>query len=113
MALSTVSVGDLITATAWNAMIGQLNKSQEAQSGSGSVIILSGTNSITGTITFGSTFTSVPAMPELAISTAGNYVAEITAVGTSTASIRVARSDGTNAPSNTTVTFNWVAFGPY
>ena len=112
----TFAPGDPIT-SAWGNTVPVFANSgdngKKIQSGTSSVVILSGANSASTGVTWTTAFGSTPVVVAMHQSASGgtaiNGAVRITAKSTTAATFHVFRTDGTNAPGNQTEFFDWIA----
>jgi len=80
------------------------------QISTGTVTILSGTSSITGTVTFGTAFAVAPSAVQCQVTASSNVAVTVTAVTATNFSVRAFATSGNNVGANTAVPFTYVAF---
>lgn len=80
------------------------------QIATGTVTILSGTSSITGTVTFGTAFAAAPSAVLCQVTASSNVGVTVTAVTATNFSVRAFATSGNNVGVNTAVPFTYVAF---
>lgn len=113
MALSTVSVGQKITAAVMNGVINLINKMLPVQVGTGSIVLASGGpfNTATQARTFGTAFTSAPNV--VVMQTSGDAGMSYAATSITTTGFTAQVSCAGTLGIGHTVSYLYVAFGPY
>lgn len=114
----TFNPGDPVTASWGNTVPTFANSGdngKKIQTGTASVTITSGTNVGSTNVTWPTAFGSTPMVVAIHQSASGgtaiNGAVRVTAKSTTAATFAVFRTDGTNAPSNQTEFFDWIAIG--